>query len=134
MKKALAIIALLMLSACASVMSTTGEYSIDTAAYTALTTEKMVLKYGVDHPCSSNSLCVSKELAQTLHDSRVMLMAALVNYQGARDTYLASVAAGGTKDNAAVSAAFSSLQSAIANVNTVLALETVQNIIASIKE
>lgn len=134
MKKALALVALLMFTACSSAMSTTGEYSIDTTAYTALASEKLVLKYGVEHPCATNSLCVSKDLAQTLHDARVMLMAALVNYQGARDAYLASVAAGGAPDDAAVASAHYALQSAISNANTVLALETVQKIIAFIKE
>ena len=130
MKNFLPLFAVLALCACSSVMSTEGAYVIDSSAYTVLTVEEGVLS----RPCTATvtSVCVSKALAQTLSDSRIILMAALHNYQTVRASYNASVASGGTADTAAVTAAYNSLQDAISSANSILALDTVKAIIASI--
>ena len=130
MKKILAVLALVALAACSNVMSGNVEYAIDSSAYTALTAEKLVL----GRPCTATvtKVCVTPDLAKTLRDARLMLMQALVNYQTARDAYLVNVSAGGNADDAAVAAAYASLQNAITNANAVLSLDTVKAILAAI--
>ena len=121
-----------MMTSCSSVMSTSGAYTIDTSAYTVLTTEKAVLK----RPCSSTVTvyCVDSSLAKVLQDSRIILMTALHNYQDARKSYNAAISSGSTTDEAAVKSAYTALQDAITSANSVLALSTVQEILKSIGE
>ena len=130
MKKML-LLGCLALAACAEVMSPAGEYTIDDTAFAAITMEHMALT----RPCNSTTttVCVDASLSQKLQDSRVLLNAALTNYQTARKAYNDAIASGSTSDSAAVDAAYSSLQSAISNANTVLSLETVKEILAKIK-
>jgi hypothetical protein len=124
------LVACLALAACGSIMSNEGAYSVDTTVYTLLTGEKVVLT----RPCTATvtNVCVDKQLAQTLKDARLIMMQALVNYQLARDSYLVNTASGATPSDAAVSAAFASLQDAIKNAKSILALDTVKAILSQL--
>lgn len=127
----LLLIATLLVAGCAESMTPTAEYTIDSAVYTALTAEKVVLS----RPCTAKvtDVCTTPELAKILRDSRILLMAALMDYHVARDEYLDAIEEGRPTNEAALAAAQAAVRKAITQANSVLALEIVQQIIAKVE-
>lgn len=126
----LALVSLAFLAACQPATINSVEAGIDTAALTALTSQKVVLK----HPCTETvtTLCADKDLIKDMKAVRLMLMGALQTYWSAVDAYKAAVKDGGDSATAeaAKDAAYAALKTAVDQATTLLSTSEVLAILS----
>lgn len=116
----LALVSLAVLAACNTATVNSVEAGIDTAALTALTSQKVVLK----HPCTETvtTLCADADLIKDMKAIRLMLMGALKTYWSAVDAYKLADKDGAdtTTAEAAKDAAYAALKTAVDQATTLL--------------